>query len=102
MGQSTILPVIHTITIGTMRNNNGGNNGHVAYKQTFSESVTDHVKQHTIFVMFFNEVLAVTKMHSSRVSTARLLTVSHSIRCGGHIQGDVCQPSSLDKDPPWM
>ena len=58
MGQSTILPVIHTITIGTVGNNNGVNNGHVTCKQIFSESVTDHVKQHTMFVMFFNEVFS--------------------------------------------
>ena len=44
MGQSTIESVIHTITIGTMQNNNRVNNGDVTCKQTFSESVTDHVK----------------------------------------------------------
>ena len=40
MDLSSILSIIHTITIGTMRNFNGGNNGHglknVTCKQTFT------------------------------------------------------------------
>ena len=49
---------------------------------------------------------AVTRMHSSRLSTARLLTVSHIIPCilGGHPSR--CRPPwrqiPLDTDPPWM
>ena len=40
MDPSPILSVIHTVTIGTMLNNNGGNNGYglkksVACKQTY-------------------------------------------------------------------
>ena len=40
MGPSCILPIIHTVTIGTVLNFNGGNNGHgimiVICKQTLS------------------------------------------------------------------
>ena len=43
MGPSSILSVIHTITIGTMLNLNGGNNGRglikIRYKQIFKRSV---------------------------------------------------------------
>ena len=43
MGPSSILSAIHTITISTMLNLNGGNNGrgliNVRYKQIFKRSV---------------------------------------------------------------
>ena len=43
MGPSSILSVIHTFTIGTVLNLNGGNNGrgliNVRFKQIFKRSV---------------------------------------------------------------
>ena len=43
MGPSPILSVIHTVTIATMQNFNGGSNGHgvenVKCKQTLKESL---------------------------------------------------------------
>ena len=40
MGPSNILSVIHTVTIGTMLNNNGGNNnGHELKNVTCKQTV---------------------------------------------------------------
>ena len=41
MGPSPILPIIHTVTISTMLNNKGGNNGHGLKNSTCKQTLTD-------------------------------------------------------------
>ena len=39
MAPSTILSIIHTVTIGAMPNFNGGNNGHGLKRVTFEQTL---------------------------------------------------------------
>ena len=51
MGPSPILSVIHTVTIGTMLNFKGTNNGHGLKNVTCIQTLTDQEKMTVNFIL---------------------------------------------------